>query len=85
MNEKRIDITVLGTLIGTASGWDDCGVCYNIYYNFEPNIDFALSYEVTNSIYSSISCNYDTGLLEFYNEAGDKVLFSRQLKLRMGV
>ncbi len=79
---KRIDVTVLGTIIGTASGWDEVDIDCLMYYDFVPNLD--CSHAVLEKFpdkSDSISINYTTGVIEAYDN--DKVIFTGNLTLHL--
>ena len=82
MND-RIDVTVLGTVIGTASGWDEIESDCLAFYDFRGNIDFGNAIlDPFKEVYESISLNFTTGEIEAYE--GDQVVLSKKLNLQLG-
>lgn len=78
--EDRIEIKVLGTLIGTASGWDDVDVNHLQYYDFIPDPSFTPFQRESFSNSTCMSINLDTGLVETYGDKGE-VIWSGNLRL----
>ena len=79
----RINVDVLGTVIGTASGWDELEVNHLCFYDFElnPEYEYVLFNEAIPLKAESISINYSDGVVEFYED--NKVSYSGKLKLRL--
>lgn len=57
-------------------GWDQVDILFNSYYNAEFTKDFGCFRE--GEKFSSISIDYSKGLIEAYNEDGDKVIKSQK-------
>ena len=67
----KIKVTILGRVIGTASGWDEVGDQCLSFYDFAPakNVDLQKC--------SSISVSFDSGVIEGYDDKGESVIFSK--------
>ena len=67
--QPRMNVKVLGTLIGTASGWDAVDTTIFSFYDFEPVIPLLKEFKNT-----SISIDFDSGEFESYDlETGDPI------------
>jgi hypothetical protein len=54
------------------SGWDQLDVLFNTYYDVEFTNDFGLFKE--GEKFSSISIDYSKGIIEAYDDNGEKVI-----------
>jgi hypothetical protein len=80
IEEQRIDVTVMGSIIGTASGWDEMDSDCLCFYDFEVSSSFKpLLNKFKDNKAESISVNFTTGLVEAYE--GSVVLWSGNLSL----
>ena len=81
--QTTMDVEVLGTIIGTASGWDEIDLNHLCFYDFElnPEYEYVLFNEAIPLKAESISVNYTDGVVEFYDD--NKVSYSGKLKLRL--
>lgn len=73
--EKRVDWTVLGRVIGTATGWDQCDTFVMMLYDFEPANDVDLPA-------GDINIDFENGVVETFNEEG-KVVLSKDIVLAL--
>ena len=64
--KERIDVVILGRMIGTATGWDQSDDFSMIFYDFEPKDDV----EIPTA--SSINIDFVSGKVEAYHETGVK-------------
>lgn len=64
MMDERFDVTVLGEVIGTASGWDGMDYLEVLFYNFEP------SNKISGLDGGDVCVNYNNGKFEYYNDEG---------------
>lgn len=71
VKEKKLPWTVLGRVVGIASGWDQSDAFSMMLYDFEPATGSNLPAGV-------ICIDFETGLVETYDDAGT-VLTSRDL------
>jgi hypothetical protein len=64
--ERRLPWTLLGRLIGTASGWDQADTFVMQLYDFEP----AKGVDLPSG---TISVNFESGLVETWDEEGKPI------------
>jgi hypothetical protein len=77
---KRFDVIVLGTVLGTATGWDEVDVDCVVYFDFEPSLTFVkLANDVVKNQYEGVAINFTTGTVECYEH--DRIPLSFKLKL----
>ena len=67
MGDSRMEVTVVGINIGTASGWDQVTDNGIQFYDFIPNSIFGL-------LNADIYIDTETGVWEQYNEEGTEVI-----------
>jgi hypothetical protein len=73
--EKRVDWTVLGRVIGTATGWDQVDTFVMMLYDFEPAVDVDLPT-------GDINIDFENGVVETFDDAG-KVTSSKDIVLAL--
>ena len=77
MNEdNRMDVKILGVVIGTASGWDDQDTCAVTFYDVELN-DIGRKFFKSTSIAAdesvpAIAVDFERGIVEVYINRDDE-------------
>lgn len=62
--DKRVDWTVLGRVIGTATGWDQADTFVMMLYEFEPADDVDL-------LAGDINIDFEKGVVEAFDDEGN--------------
>src|SRR5882757_8785985 len=74
---KTMELTYLGKVIGTCSGWDQSGDSELLFYNYTPNVlgnKFCKIYPLGKiATYNSISINTETGDVIIYSDKSEDV------------
>jgi len=69
---NTMNVTIMGRLVGTATGWDQSGDTSMQFYDFEPAIGVSVPMDT-----NLITWDYLTGTVEFYNHDGTVVLATK--------
>lgn len=64
MDTKRVEFTVLGRVIGTATGWDELGGSDIILYDFLPSVETELPA-------GDLCVLFEKGIFEMHDDAGN--------------
>lgn len=75
---QRIEVKVLGLVIGTASGWDELDTCVLYFYDFEPNNGINLPSK-------DLVVDFEDGLFMTYDDDGTETHSSSVLETLTGI